>query len=49
MAHILEHLDEPVELLSRAWSWLVPGGRLVALAPNAGSVDRRVPAHMDLP
>jgi SAM-dependent methyltransferase len=33
----LQHLDRPIETLFRAYSWLRPGGWLVALAtPNAG-------------
>mgnify|MGYP002037910355 CR=1 FL=1 len=46
MAHILEHMDEPIELLRRATRWLRPGGRLLALVPNAGSLHRRVAAAM---
>lgn len=48
MAHILEHMDEPIELLRRATRWLRPGGRLLALVPNAGSLHRRVAVHMGL-
>jgi len=48
MAHILEHLDDPVELLRRSKNWLNPGGKLLVLVPNAGSLHRRVAVHMGL-
>jgi SAM-dependent methyltransferase len=44
----LQHLDRPIETLSRAHSWLRPGGWLVALAtPNAGGIVYRL--FQDLP
>lgn len=42
MADVLEHVHEPVELLQRAASWLAPGGRIIAVVPNAGSLHRRL-------
>ncbi len=39
---ILEHVDSPVEIITRAAEWLRPGGRLIAAVPNAESIHRRV-------
>lgn len=38
---VLEHIAEPAALLARAGSWLRPGGKVVAIVPNAGSLHRR--------
>jgi 2-polyprenyl-3-methyl-5-hydroxy-6-metoxy-1,4-benzoquinol methylase len=45
---ILEHLPHPEELLRRAAGWLAPGGRVVAIVPNAGSIHRRTGVLMGL-
>lgn len=42
MAHILEHVADPVALLERAAGWLAPGGRIVVSVPNAGSLHREI-------
>ena len=46
--HILEHLDDPVAVLRRARGWLAPGGRVLALVPNARSLHRAVGVRMGL-
>lgn len=46
--HVLEHVDEPRALLARLRDWLVPGGRLVAVVPNAESLHRRLAVRMGL-
>lgn len=45
---VLEHLADPAALLARAASWLRPGGRVVAIVPNAGSLHRRAGVLMGL-
>jgi 2-polyprenyl-3-methyl-5-hydroxy-6-metoxy-1,4-benzoquinol methylase len=42
MCDVLEHVQEPVELLRRVSSWLNPGGRIIAAVPNADSLHRRL-------
>jgi 2-polyprenyl-3-methyl-5-hydroxy-6-metoxy-1,4-benzoquinol methylase len=48
MEHILEHVEAPVALLSRARKWLAPGGRLLIGVPNAHSIHRLVAVKMGL-
>jgi 2-polyprenyl-3-methyl-5-hydroxy-6-metoxy-1,4-benzoquinol methylase len=42
MAHILEHLEDPVTLLNRAKYWLADTGRFFIAVPNANSLHRHV-------
>lgn len=51
--HVLEHLDEPEQVLRRVHRWLVPGGRVVVACPNLGSLQARIGGdawfHQDVP
>jgi trans-aconitate methyltransferase len=38
---VLEHVDDPVSLMSRAAGWLEPGGRIQCCVPNAQSLHRQ--------
>lgn len=42
MAHVIEHVYDPVGLLAECRRLLKPGGRLVAITPNACSLGHRV-------
>lgn len=46
--HVLEHLDDPVQLLRRSHRWLAPDGRAVFTVPNATSLHRRIGVAMSL-
>ena len=47
-AHVLEHVDDPRSLAAHLASWLAPGGKLVAVVPNAESLHRRLAVRMGL-
>jgi trans-aconitate methyltransferase len=47
-AHVFEHVEDPPALMEHLRSWLVPGGTLVAVVPNAASLHRRLAVHMGL-
>lgn len=47
-AHVLEHVDDPRALAAHLATWLAPGGRLVAVVPNAESLHRRLAVRMGL-
>jgi 2-polyprenyl-3-methyl-5-hydroxy-6-metoxy-1,4-benzoquinol methylase len=49
LGHVLEHVEDPVGILSRAKQWLTPGtGRLFAAVPNARSLHRQAATIMGL-
>lgn len=48
LGHVLEHVDDPVGLLSRVRGWLSPTGRILAAVPNARSVHRQAAVLMGL-
>lgn len=46
--HVLEHVDDPLEMLALVSAWLVPGGAIVAVTPNRQSVHRNLAVRMGL-
>lgn len=48
MAHILEHVEEPIVILKRAATWLAPEGRIHVIVPNALSLHRLAGVKMGL-
>jgi 2-polyprenyl-3-methyl-5-hydroxy-6-metoxy-1,4-benzoquinol methylase len=46
--HVLEHVDDPVALLEIIRGWLVDGGTIVAVTPNAQSLHRQLAVRMGL-
>ena len=48
IGHVLEHVDDPVWLLSRARDWLKDDGRVYAAVPNARSLHRQAAVIMGL-
>jgi hypothetical protein len=51
--HVLEHLDDPIDVLTRLRSFLAPGGLVLAAVPNFGSPQSRILRgswpHLDIP
>jgi SAM-dependent methyltransferase len=49
LTHVLEHLDEPVEVLKRVNNeWLKEGGRFFLVCPNANAPSRQIAVKMGL-
>lgn len=48
LVHTLEHIDEPIEALTRIRQWLSPTGRLFVVVPNAQAASRQIAVHMGL-
>jgi len=49
LTHVLEHLDDPVGVLSRVnREWLAPGGRFFLVCPNANAASRQIAVRMGL-
>jgi 2-polyprenyl-3-methyl-5-hydroxy-6-metoxy-1,4-benzoquinol methylase len=49
LTHVLEHLDDPVRVLTRINNeWLADGGRLFLACPNANAASRQIAVRMGL-
>jgi 2-polyprenyl-3-methyl-5-hydroxy-6-metoxy-1,4-benzoquinol methylase len=48
LAHLLEHVEEPVSLLTEVSDWLSPNGRIIISVPNANSIHRQAGVEMGL-
>lgn len=49
LGHVLEHVQDPVDILARAKKWLKPGtGRLFAAVPNSRSLHRQAAVIMGM-
>lgn len=48
LEHVLEHVNDPVDLLLKAQEWLSPGGRMLIGVPNAESLHRLAAVKMGL-
>ncbi|ABQ27353.1 class I SAM-dependent methyltransferase [Geotalea uraniireducens] len=49
LGHVLEHVNDPVDILSRAKMWLKPDvGRIFAAVPNAHSLHRQAAVVMGI-
>jgi 2-polyprenyl-3-methyl-5-hydroxy-6-metoxy-1,4-benzoquinol methylase len=45
---VLEHVEGPVQILTRAATWLKPGGHILIIVPHADSIHRRLAVCMGL-
>lgn len=48
MGHVLEHVENPVETLKNAKSWLKENGIIFAAVPNSHSIHRQAAVMMEL-
>lgn len=48
LGHVLEHVEDPVDILSRAKNWLAPGGAIYGAVPNSHSLHRQAAVQMGL-
>ena len=48
MSCILEHVHEPISLLKRAREWLIQGGLIHIVVPNAEALNRRIGKAMGI-
>ena len=49
LTHVLEHIDDPVQVLKRINDeWLAEGGRLFLVCPNANAPSRQIAVNMGL-
>ncbi len=48
LGHVLEHVEDPVEILKICGSWLEDGGVIVSAVPNSHSIHRQAAVIMGL-
>lgn len=48
LAHVLEHVEDPVGMLARCGQILNVGGVILVVVPNAGSIHRRIGKRVGL-
>jgi 2-polyprenyl-3-methyl-5-hydroxy-6-metoxy-1,4-benzoquinol methylase len=48
LGHVVEHVEDPVDILRLVRGWLAPGGRIFAAVPNARSLHRQAAVVMGL-
>ena len=48
LCHVLDHVRDPEEVVRMAGSWLLPGGKIIAIAPNSESLHRQAAVRMGL-
>ena len=48
LGHVLEHVENPADIVARASRWLAPRGRILAAVPNSRSLHRQAAVLMNL-
>lgn len=48
LGHVLEHVDDPVNLLKMCKTWLSERGRIMSAVPNSNSIHRQAAVKMRL-
>lgn len=46
LCHMLDHIRDPQNVVRLAASWLKPGGKIIAIAPNSESLHRQAAVQM---
>jgi len=46
--HVLEHVDQPGDVIRKMHDWVAPGGQVIAVVPNAESLHRQLAVMMGL-
>jgi 2-polyprenyl-3-methyl-5-hydroxy-6-metoxy-1,4-benzoquinol methylase len=46
--HVLEHVDNPSDVIQKMHDWVAPGGQVIAVVPNAQSLHRQLAVMMGL-
>jgi len=46
--HVLEHVDNPSDVINKMFTWLKPGGQVIVVVPNAESLHRQLAVMMGL-
>ncbi|MDA5192507.1 class I SAM-dependent methyltransferase [Govanella unica] len=48
LGHVLEHVEDPVDILRHARNWLTPTGQILAAVPNSRSLHRQAAVIMEM-
>ncbi|MGB0108197.1 MAG: class I SAM-dependent methyltransferase [Terriglobales bacterium] len=48
LCHVLDHVRDPEQVVRMAGTWLSPGGKIIAIAPNSESLHRQAAVRMGL-
>lgn len=48
LGHVLEHVENPIELLKKVKTWTKPNGLILAAVPNSNSIHRQAAVLMGL-
>jgi 2-polyprenyl-3-methyl-5-hydroxy-6-metoxy-1,4-benzoquinol methylase len=48
LGHVLEHVENPADIVARASRWLTPRGRILAAVPNSRSLHRQAAVLMNV-
>lgn len=48
LCHVLDHVRDPEQVVRLAGTWLTPGGKIIAVAPNSESLHRQAAVRMGL-
>ena len=47
-SHVLEHVNNPIQIINLCKNWLKPQGKLIVIVPNRESLHRRLGVQMGL-